>query len=66
MKFDDLIKDDQELIKSTMLAQSVSITAEAIQCKDVMQKEAYEREMKNSDRLIYLVNVLNGKINYDK
>lgn len=31
MKFDDLIKEDQELIKSTMLAQSVSITAEALE-----------------------------------
>ena len=66
MKFDDLIEEDKELIKSTMLAQSVSVTAEAIQCKDVMPKEAYEREMKNADRLIYLVNVLNDKVNYDK
>lgn len=65
MKFDDLIKDDQELIKSTIIAQAVSMTAEAIQCKDVMPEEVYEREMKNADRLIYLVNVLNGIINYD-
>lgn len=49
-----------------MLAQSVSVTNEAIQCKDVMPKEVYEREMKNADRLIYLVNVLNDKVNYDK
>jgi len=66
MKFDDLIEEDKELIKSTMLAQSVSVTAEAIQCKDVMPREVYEREMKNTDRLIYLVNVLNDKVNYDK
>ncbi|MDU5208155.1 MAG: hypothetical protein E6441_00835 [Clostridium sp.] len=66
MKFDDLIKEDKELIKSTMVAQSVSITAEAIQCKDVMPEEVYEREMKNADRLVYLVNVLNGIISYDK
>ncbi|MDU1587001.1 MAG: hypothetical protein E6860_15810 [Clostridium sp.] len=66
MKFDDLIKEDQELIKSTMLAQSVSITAEALECKEIMPSEAYERDMKCADRLIYLVNVLNDKVNYDK
>ncbi|MFR9290996.1 hypothetical protein [Clostridium paraputrificum] len=66
MKFDDLIEEDKELIKSTMLAQSTSMVAEALQCKDVMPEEVYEREMNNAYRLIYLVNVLNDKVNYDK
>lgn len=31
-----------------------------------MPSEAYERNIKYADRLIYLVNVLNDKVNYDK
>lgn len=49
MKFEDLKKEDKELIKNCMLNQSVSLTAEALQCKEVMPKETYEREMNNAD-----------------
>lgn len=66
MNFDNLRKKDKELIKDSMLNQSVSLTAESLECKDVMPKETYKRQMKEADRLIYLVNVLNNKVEYDK
>ena len=66
MKFESLSKDDIQLIKSAMLESSVSLTSEALECKETMPKEAFERNMSNSKRLVYLVNVLNGVIEYDK
>ena len=64
--YENLSKEDKDLIKRCMLNQSVSITAEMLQCKEVVPKETYEKEMRDADRLIYLVNVLNGKTHYDK
>lgn len=66
MKFDDLKKEDIELIKSAMLENSVTLTSSALGCKEVMPNEVYERDMNNANRLIYLVNVLNDVISYDK
>lgn len=65
MKFDDLNKKDIELIKSSMLERAVTLTASALECKEVMTEESYKKDMDNSDRLIYLVNVLNGVDEYD-
>lgn len=65
MKFDDLREEDKNLIKDSMLQQSVSLTAEALECKNVMPQETYEKQMNDADRLIYLVNVLNDKAKYD-
>lgn len=64
MNFDNLKKEDKELIKDSMLRQSVSSKAEALECKGVIPKEIYEKQMNEADRLIYLVNVLNDKISY--
>jgi len=64
--FDNLNKEDIELIKSAMLQNAVTLTSEALECKDVMPIEVYEKDMANSDRLIYLVNVLNDVSEYDR
>lgn len=66
MKFEELSKEDKELIKRSMLHDSVSMTSEALECKEVMPIETYERQMSESERLIYLVNVLDGKVRYNK
>ena len=47
-----------------MLHDSVSMTSEALECKEVMPIETYERQMSESERLIYLVNVLDDKVEY--
>lgn len=65
MRFEDLKEEDKELIKRAMLHDSVSMTSEALNCKDVMPVETYNRQMDEADRLIYLVNVLNGKAKYN-
>ncbi|WP_040413612.1 hypothetical protein [Clostridium thermobutyricum] len=65
MKFENLRKEDRELIKRSMLNHSVSLTSEALECKEAMSKEAYEKTMRDADRLIFLVNVLNDRKNYD-
>lgn len=64
MNFNNLRKEDQELIKRCMLNQSVSLTSEALTCKDVMPKETFEKTLDEADRLLYLVNVLNEKSQY--
>lgn len=66
MKFENLSKEDIELIKRAMLENAVTLTSEALGCEDVMPKEACEKNMADSDRLIYLVNVLDGAYEYDK
>ncbi|WP_027639412.1 hypothetical protein [Clostridium cadaveris] len=60
MKFSNLSNEDINLIKNAMLENSVSLVATALECKSVMPIEVYESDMQNADRLIYLVNVLNG------
>lgn len=65
MRFEDLKEEDKELIKRAMLHDSVSMTSEALNCKDVMPVETYNKQMDESDRLIYLVNVLNDKVKYN-
>lgn len=64
MKFENLREEDKELIKRAMLNDSVSLTSEALLCKDVMPVEAFEKNMFEADRLVYLVNVLNNKSEY--
>lgn len=66
MKIENLNKKDIELIKSAMLENSVSLISTALECKEVMPTECYDRDMKNADRLVYLVNVLNGVSDYDR
>lgn len=66
MKFDNLKEEDIKLIKEAMLQNSVTITASCLENKEVMPKEAYEKDMNNANRLIYLVNVLNDVVEYDK
>lgn len=43
MKFEELSKEDKVLIKRAMLHDSVSMTSEALECKEVMPIETYER-----------------------
>lgn len=66
MKFENLSKEDIQLIKRAMLENAVTLTSEALECEDVMPKEVCEKNMADSDRLIYLVNVLDGVYEYDK
>lgn len=66
MKFENLSKEDIQLIKNAMMESSVSLIADARECKEVMSKESYERDMTTAKRLVYLVNVLNGVKEYDK
>lgn len=65
MKFENLREEDQELIKKSMLHDSVSMISEALNCKEVMPTEMYEKQMSEANRLIYLVNVLNDKTKYN-
>lgn len=65
MKFEDLREEDKHLIKSAMLHDSVSMTSEALNCKEVMPIETYKKQLSEADRLIYLLNVLNGVVKYN-
>lgn len=66
MELKNLNKEDMELIKKAMLENSVTLTAEMLECKDVMPKESFERNRAEANRLVYLVNVLNGVDAYDR
>jgi hypothetical protein len=66
MRFENLNKEDVQLIKDAMMESSVSLIADAKECKEVMPKEAFEKDMDRAKRLVYLVNVLNGVKEYDK
>lgn len=66
MKFENLSKEDIQLIKRAMLENAVTLTSEALECEYVMPKEVCEKNMSDSDRLIYLVNFLDGAYEYDK
>lgn len=66
MKFESLRKEDFELIKSAMLGHATELVSEALECEAITPKEVYERNMEQSDRLIYLVNVLEGAYEYDE
>lgn len=66
MKIENLSKEDIDLIKDAMLENSVSLVSSALECKEVMPIDCYERDMRNADRLVYLVNVLNGVSDYDR
>ncbi|RHW65437.1 hypothetical protein DZC34_09360 [Clostridium botulinum] len=64
LMYKGLSKEDWELITSALMGHSVTMTSECMQCKDVMSKESYERDIKESERLVYLVNVLQGRKEY--
>lgn len=66
MKIENLNEEDISLIKTAMLENSVSLVSSALECKEVMPTECYDRDMKNADRLVYLINVLNGVSDYDR
>ena len=59
MRFEDLRKEDFELIKKAMMGHSTELLSEAVECKEVMPKEVYEENIEESKRLLYLVDVLN-------
>lgn len=63
--FEHLNKEDIELIKNSMLKNSSTLMSEAFEYKEFMSDDMYEKEMAKSDRLIYLVNVLNGDAEYN-
>jgi hypothetical protein len=56
----ELSQDDWELIISAMMDTTVSKKSISLLNKSTMPKEDYERYKIESDRLVYLVNVLNG------
>lgn len=66
MKFENLSKEDIELNKRAMLENAVTLTSEDLGCEGAMPKEVCEKNMADSYRLIYLVNVLNGVCEYDR
>ncbi|EHJ00413.1 hypothetical protein CDLVIII_3868 [Clostridium sp. DL-VIII] len=57
-------REDWELIKKAMCETAVALVGDCQECASVMPKESIERDMKDSDRLIYLINVLIGKEEY--
>ena len=59
-----LSERDWKLIISAMTESAVSKTSEAQMYKADMPKESYELNMSESDRLVYLVNVLEGRKEY--
>lgn len=65
MKFEELCNEDIKLIKDSMLENSVSIIAECQESKSVLSEESFDKEMNRGKRLVYLVNVLNDKKEYD-
>ena len=66
MRFENLRKDDVILIKNAILENAISLTTDALENRDVMAKEAYDKCMSDSYRLIYLISVLEDKVEYDK
>ena len=66
MRFENLRKDDVILIKNAILENAISLTTDALENKDTMTTEIYEKCMSDSYRLIYLISVLEDKIEYDK
>lgn len=70
--FDKLSMEDQKLIYSAMSGMAVSMSAEAHQCENDEKilkvegiPEIIERNLKESDRLVYLMNVLGGHEKYE-
>ncbi|MEW9093968.1 MAG: hypothetical protein AB2417_02700 [Clostridiaceae bacterium] len=66
MKFEELDDKDIKLIKDAMIQNSVTLIAECQECKKVMSKESYERDIQNGRRLVHLINVLNNKEEYKR
>lgn len=65
MRFEELRKEDVKLIKDAMLENSVSIIAEYQANKETISKDTYRYGMTKGKRLVYLLNVLNHKKEYD-
>lgn len=59
-----LSQKDWDLINSALMGQSVTIVADCQENKDIMPAESYNRDMNESERLVYLVNVLQGRKEY--
>lgn len=59
-----LSEKDWKLVIDAMSESAVSRTSEAQEYKADMPKESYERNMNESDRLVYLINVLEGRKEY--
>lgn len=59
-----LSQKDWDLINSALGGYIVTTVADCQENKNVMPKESYNRDMKESERLTYLVNVLLGKQEY--
>lgn len=66
MNMGNLDEKDMRLIKAAMFEGSISIASLAVESKEEISTECYEREMKKADRLMYLINVLNGVVDYDR
>lgn len=59
-----LSEKDWQLVESALMGHTVTITSTCMTCKEVMPEESYNREMNESERLVYIVNVLQGRKEY--
>lgn len=66
IKFTDMKDEDKNLIKSAMLQCSLALKSEALNKENEITKSLSERNIAKSERLIYLVNFLNGVFEYDR
>lgn len=60
-----LSEKDWKLIEGALMGHTVTITSTCVTCKDAMPEKTYNREMDESERLVYLINVLQGRKEYD-
>lgn len=66
MKFDNLKLEDIKLIKDTMAENAINITITCQECKNIMPIDTFYKNMEVANRLAYLINVLNGVIDYEE
>lgn len=59
-----LSQKDWELINSALMGHIVTIVADCQENKNIMPTESYNKDIKESERLVYLVNVLQGRKEY--
>jgi hypothetical protein len=65
MEIKELCNDDIKRIRSAMLECSVNILAACEESRKVMPEKSYKSDIEKADRLVYLVNVLSDKADYD-
>lgn len=65
MKLGNFNKEDMVLIEKTLLKGAMFLFEETIKSRDSMSEDDYNTNIKDYERLLYLVNVLRGKLVYN-